>query len=308
MRIAVTGGLGFIGSNLCNYLKKEHDVIAYDNEYIGVRENTDCAFRSLDVTDYQAVYEEFISFKPEVVVHLAAASSSPMFKEAERWALNTNIMGFVNVVHHARKQGAQKVVYASSSSLYNGEIPPWIETALIEPQTFYECSFHAREEIAASYLIQYGYPTVGMRFFSVYGPNERHKCEFANNLTQFLWDISNDKPPIIYGDGTQTRDFIHVEDVCKAIERAILQEPRQAIYNVGTGINTSFNDICALINKKLGKEVKPNYIPNPVGRAYIDDTLADTKMAELILGFKSKISVAEGIERQIRAYPASQIA
>ena len=157
-----------------------------------------------------------------------------MFHEQEIWGLDTNIMGFVNVMTHARKVGAKKVIYASSSSLYNGNAIPWLETLPITPRTFYEASFKAREDIAAAYYGQYGFKSIGMRFFTVYGPNERHKGQYANNITQFLWAAQADESLVVYGDGTQERDFIHVDDVVTALKLA-MDYDQEGIFNVGTG-------------------------------------------------------------------------
>jgi len=304
MRILVTGGAGFIGSNLCNTLAREgHEVLAFDDEYLGKRSNLS---KEVGFVGGSVVYDnEFkltlIPFEADIVFHLAAASSSPMFREQEVWGLNTNIMGFVKVMQAARKMGAKKVIYASSSSLYSGNAVPWIETLPITPRTFYEASFKAREDIAAAYYGQYGFPSIGMRFFSVYGPNERHKGEYANNITQFLWSIQQGERPTVYGDGTQARDFIYVDDVVQALKLA-MEYDKEGIFNVGTGQATSFNDVLVTLDKRLDKPVNPLYIDNPIGPNYIPKTLADTTLAEEELGFKARITVDEGINRLISIY------
>ncbi len=304
MLIVVTGGAGFIGSNLCNSLVKDgHTVAAFDNEYLGWFGNLDKPVTKLggDVTEKAHLNLRLGEIKPDIVFHLAAASSSPMFSKQEVWALGTNIMGFVNVMHYAHKVGAKKVIYASSSSLYGGNAVPWIETLPIVPRTFYEASFKSREDIAAAYYGQYGFKSIGMRFFSVYGPNERHKKKYANNITQFLWSIQKGEAPVIYGDGTQARDFIHVDDVVSALKLA-MEYNGEGIFNVGTGTAVSFNEILRILDKKLPNAIRPNYIDNPIGPNYIPTTLADTDLAREELGFKSKISIDEGIDKLVEAY------
>lgn len=306
MRIVVTGGAGFIGSNLCNSLARDgHEVYALDNEYLGRRENLIESVHFLtalkDVTNIEKINTAFILAKPEIVFHLAAASSSPMFHEQEVWALNTNIMGFINVMSYSRKVDARKVIYASSSSLYNGNAVPWIETLPITPRTFYEASFKAREDIAAAYYGQYGFPSIGMRFFSVYGPNERHKGEYANNITQFLWAALKGEKAVIYGDGSQARDFIYVDDVVNALKLA-MDYDGEGIFNVGTGRAASFNEVIQLLSDKLKKEIPVEYVDNPIGPNYIPTTLADTDLAREELKFEAKIPIDEGIVKLVNAY------
>jgi UDP-glucose 4-epimerase len=197
--------------------------------------------------------------------------------------------------------GARKVIYASSSSLYGGNNIPWIETLPIVPRTFYEASFKAREDIAAAYYGQYGFKSIGMRFFSVYGPNERHKKEYANNITQFLWSMQKGEAPVIYGDGKQARDFIHVDDVVSALKLA-MEYDGEGIFNVGTGAATSFNQVIMMLSTKLGWKIAPNYIDNPIGANYIPVTLADTDLAREELGFKARISIDEGINKLVEVY------
>jgi UDP-glucose 4-epimerase len=303
MRIAVTGGCGFIGSNLCNSLKQDgHTVVAFDNRHLGWPGNLDKVQDvQVDVTCWDDMALMVHMVKPDIIFHLAAASSSPMFVEQEIWGLNTNVMGFVNVMHHARKSGVRKVIYASSSSLYAGNAVPWIETLPIVPRTFYEASFKAREDIASAYYGQYGFKSIGLRFFSVYGPHERHKGEYANNITQFLWAANAGEALVVYGDGTQARDFIHVDDVVSALKLA-MDYDQEGIFNVGTGVATSFKEVLDKLGTKLNKTMLINYIDNPIGPNYIPTTLADTSLAAEELGFKAQISVDEGINKLVSVY------
>jgi UDP-glucose 4-epimerase len=156
-----------------------------------------------------------------------------------------------------------------------------------------ECRY-AIERLAKLYNILHGVRSVGLRLFSVYGPKEQYKGEYANVISQFLWLMKRDQPPIIFGDGTQTRDFIHVADVVEAFMLSAEKDFECEIFNVGTGIARSFNYVVDLINKILGKSIKPVYKPNPI-KNYVYHTLADTTKAEKILGFKAKITLEEGI-------------
>jgi UDP-glucose 4-epimerase len=242
-----------------------------------------------------------------------------MFFEDPRKGMDINVMGFMNIMESAKRNKVKKVIYASSSSLYNGQSIPYTESALVSPRTFYESSFYCRETIAKTYNLEFGVESTGLRYFSVYGPNERHKGKFANTVSQFLWDMAEKKKsPIIYGDGTQTRDFTFVDDVVQAnvlaINRPIQYDEKPPtgktnatrgfhIYNVGTGVQTSFDKLIEIINRELGGDIGPTYIENPI-RNYVQHTVADLSLARLELGYEPKWkSVEEGIKHLIQTLP-----
>ncbi|MGI0034553.1 MAG: GDP-mannose 4,6-dehydratase, partial [Nitrososphaera sp.] len=190
-------------------------------------------------------------------------------------------------------------IFASSSSLYSGLPRPFKENQVISPKSFYEASFYCREILARSYYLEWGLKSIGLRYFSVYGPNEKHKGNFANNITQFLWDMSAGISPVVYGDGSQTRDFTHVSDVITANELAMKSDIEFGLYNIGTGREASFNEIIRIINDQIGTKISPKYLPNPV-KNYVRDTLADTSLAKSELGFEAKCTLVDGISRQIK--------
>ena len=143
--------------------------------------------------DYDLVLE--LSRGCDYIFHNAALSSSPMFIEDPRKGVDVNVMGFMNVMEAAKRNKVKKVIYASSSSLYNGLPRPYKESAIISPKTSYESPFYCRETVARTYNLEYGVDSVGLRYFSVYGPNEKHKGRFANNISQFIWDMHKEKIP-----------------------------------------------------------------------------------------------------------------
>ncbi len=142
--------------------------------------------------------------------------------------------------------------------------------------------------------------SVGLRLFSVYGPNERPKGSFANVASQMVWAALEGRPFVIYGDGRQTRDFIYVTDVVEAFLLAWERSGGCEVYNVGTGRETSFNELAELI-RKLGLDLKLEYRENPI-KNYVYRTLADTKKAERDLGFKYEVELEEGLRKIIEAY------
>ena len=291
MEIVVTGGCGFIGSNLVQRLVKEgHSVTVFDNLSTGNLNN----LAELNVRFLNKPYSFLRSLdsKFDVVYHLGIPSSSPMYKQNPR-LVGEAINDTIEISEYAKEVGC-KVIYASSSSIYNGNTPPYRENMPTYVTDYYTECRYAIERLAKLYQILHGVKTVGSRFFSVYGPKEQYKGRYANTITQFLWAMLKDERPLIYGDGTQTRDFIHVSDVVEALILAMKKDFDCEIFNVGTGIAKSFNDVIRMLNEALGKNIQPIYKPNPI-KNYVYHTLADTSKAESILGFKAKITLEKGI-------------
>jgi len=301
LKIIVTGGCGFIGSNLVERLVKDgYSVVVFDNLHTGNLEN----IKGLDVEFFNESYSKLTDLVPEadVVFHLGIPSSSPMYKENPR-LVGEAINDAIEIFEYAKKTGC-KVVYASSSSIYNGNKIPYREDMPIYVTDFYTECRYAIERLAKLYNILYGVKSVGLRFFSIYGPKERYKGRYANIVSQFLWAMQKDESPIIFGDGTQTRDFTHVYDVVDALILAWKKNFECEIFNVGTGVAHSFNEVVELINKILGKNIKPVYKPNPI-KNYVYHTLADTTKAEKMLGFKAKISLEEGLVSLVKEFSES---
>lgn len=306
MRILVTGGAGFIGSNIVEKLSEEHDVIVLDDLYLGNKKNVDgyhAGFVKGSVMDAELVNK--LCKQCDYVFHNAAMSSSPMFKEQPKLGMEVNVIGFMNVMKAALGNGVKKVIYASTSSMYNGNALPFSENQPITAKTFYEASFRTREIVAQTYYYENNLSSIGLRYFSVYGPRELHKGQYANNISQFLWDMMEDKAPLIYGDGTQRRDFTFVRDVVSANILAMTSNINFGIFNVGTGIGTSFNDLVALINNALGTSIEPRYIENPL-KNYVHDTIADLSLISKSLGYKPQWTLEKGIKFLIDYYRNAQ--
>src|SRR5205823_5094316 len=160
------------------------------------------------------------------------------------------VIGFIRVLDFARACGARRVVYASTSSVYGNVAPPLREDGELDLPNFYAVSKYCMEQIARMHHLQYGMEVVGLRFMSVYGPREDHKGRFANLVSQFIWDVEAGRAPVIYGDGTQTRDFTNAGDIAQAVRR-ILQHPQplgSAVLNVGTGRETPLNELIAVLS------------------------------------------------------------
>jgi len=298
-RVLVTGGAGFIGSNLANRLADDNDVVAVDDCHLGTPENLD------DAVDFReaSVLDDDLPTEVDVVFHLAAYSSYTMAEAHKREATRVNVEGFVNVVEQAREDGCDTVVYASTSSIYGTRTEPSDEALPVEARTCYEASKLAREQYGEYFHEHYGMTLAGMRFFSVYqgyGGAEAHKGEYANTVAQFADRVAAGEPPELFGDGTQTRDFTHVSDVTRALELAADNE-LQGIYNVGTGESYSFNEMVEMINTELGTDVDPVYVENPL-TVYVHDTLADPTKLKEATGWEPTVDFTEGVRRVCAAY------
>jgi UDP-glucose 4-epimerase len=295
MEIIVTGGCGFIGSNLIDRLLNEgNSVKVFDNMHTGNPSNLE----GLAVKIFHDPYNKMDSLvqKPDIIFHLGIPSSSPMYKNNPK-LIGEAINDAIDVFEFAKKKGC-KVVYASSSSLYNGNEPPYREDMPIYVKDYYTECRYSIERLAKLYNTLHDVKSVGLRFFSVYGPNEKYKGKYANIITQFLWAMLKDEHPVIFGDGNQTRDFIYVGDVVEALMLAMEKDFECEIFNAGTGVAHSFNQIVDLLNENLGKNIKPIHQPMPI-KNYVFETLADTTKAEKILGFKAKKTLDEGIKSLI---------
>lgn len=294
MRALVTGGAGFIGSNLVEALIRDYDVTVLDNFHTGSTENLkdiDCKIQVIKGSCNDALT---FDLEPDIIFHLGIPSSSPMYKK-NPLLMGESINGMITIMELARQNECSKVVFASSSSLYNGLNPPHREDMQIRVTDYYTESRLAIERIASLYNTLYGIDYVGLRFFSVYGPHEEAKGNYANMISQFLWEMRTENSPLIYGDGTQTRDFTYVKDIVNAL--ILASRKGTGIFNAGTGKSYSFNEVIDILNNKLGTVIKPFYRENPISN-YVLHTKADTSKMTSI-GFEAEYSLNRGIEELI---------
>ncbi len=299
-RVLVTGGAGFIGSNLANHLATSNDVVAIDDLYLGTPENLDDAveFHDASVLDSELPGTEDV----DVLFHLAALSSRNMHEDNPQLGVRVNVEGFVNTVEQVRAD-CDTVVFASTSSIYGSRTEPSPEDMEIASQTGYEASKLAREKYAEYYSNHYGLAMAGLRFFSVYqgyGGAEEHKGEYANTVAQFADKLASGRPPELFGDGSQTRDFTHVDDIVRGLEAAA-DNHLDGIYNLGTGKSYDFNTVVELLNEELGTDIEPEYIETPFDD-YVHDTLADSSKMKEATGWEPQIDFEEGVERVCAPY------
>lgn len=295
MKALVTGGAGFIGSNLVEAIIDEYEVTVLDNFHTGSMSNLDLVRKEVKVIKGSCNDCLAFNLSPDVIFHLGIPSSSPMYK-SNPFLVGEAINDMIAIMELAKRSGTKKVVFASSSSLYNGLPTPHKEDASILVTDYYTEARLGIERVAELYHDLYGIDYAALRFFSVYGPHERAKGSYANMISQFLWTMQAGQPPVIYGDGTQTRDFTYVKDVTQAMVMAA--QKGTGVYNLGTGKSYSFNHVVDLLNHKLGTNLTPVYRENPI-RNYVKFTQADTSKMKA-LGFEAKWSLDEGIEQIIK--------
>ena len=297
MKYLVIGGAGFIGSNLTkDLLEKGHDIIVLDNLSTGDKNNLSAIIDKIKFIESPAMdvleIEEIKGI--DGIFHYGIPSTTILYRD-NNLLIGEAINEFINVLKLAQRENC-KLVYASSSSVYNGNKPPFSEDMPVPIKDFYTEARYSMERIARLYYDLYRVESIGFRFFSVYGPNEEAKKTFANLVSQFLWDMKEGRQPIIYGDGTQTRDFTYVDDINRGFLMGMNTDIECDIFNLGKGECYNLNKLVEILNKILKTDIKAKYIENPL-KNYVYETLASTKKAKDKLGFSAKISLADGIKK-----------
>ncbi len=298
--ILVTGGAGFIGSHVVEELvDRGHDVVVLDNFSVGREENLrevrdDIEIVRADVTDPRAVERTFREYRPEAVIHLAAQVNVRYSMESPFVDARINALGTLNLVSLAAEHDVERFVYASSGGAVYGE-PEYLpvdEKHPTRPISNYGVSKLAGEYYVRVYAERDGFEYVILRYANVYGPRQDPRGE-AGVIPIFLLRAARGEPLTIFGDGEQTRDFVFVEDVARVTAEAV--ERGDGVYNIGTGRETSVNDIVNAVKAVTGVDVKVVYEdprPGEVRRIYLDPSRAREE-----LGFEPRVDLEEGIER-----------
>jgi len=295
----ITGGAGFIGSHLVDaLLSRKFDVVVVDNFSTGRRENLTNAQEKIRIKS-SGIEEGLrdLPFVPDVVFHNGLPSTTELYRQ-NRLELSNAVHDAVMLYEYCSKHKIP-LVLASTCSLYNGLPTPHKEDAHVLVKDFYTEARLTMERVAEVYSELYGLRGIALRYFSVYGPRDEGKGNSANVITQFYSLMKRGEKPEIYGDGTQSRDFIFISDVVEANMRAMefleASERRFEVFNVGTGRSTTFNDLISILGRRCEMHVEPMYKDNPI-KNYVYGLQADTSKAEKLLGFKAKTRLEKGIE------------
>ncbi len=299
-KVLVIGGAGFIGLHVVHELhEKGIPVAVFDSFVTGSRERVPegVAIIEGDIRDSDAL--EHALSDVSHVVHLAALVSVTESMENPLATHDINSTGFVNVLEAARKAGVERVVYASSAAVY-GDHPqlPKQENLPFAPRSPYALSKIVNELAARLYADTYNLSTIGLRFFNVYGRGQKGDHPYASVIPRFIEAIKSDRPIEIYGDGNQTRDFVHVRDVASAAVAALhAREDSSRVFNVASGTELSLNELVDLIRTHAGKEIV--VIHHPARPGDIQRSVADVGLINHKLGFSTTVPLEEGIRELI---------
>ncbi len=304
----VTGGAGFIGSNIVKRLLDEgNEVRVLDNFATGKRENLEPFRNNPKFTLYEGDFRSFHIVRDavkgvEFVLHQGALPSVPRSINDPITSNDVNILGTLNILEAAKEFGVKRVIYASSSSIYgNSETLPKIENMPVNPLSPYAVTKYTSERYCQTYFWLYGLETVALRYFNVFGPNQDPTSQYSAVIPKFIKAILNDKQPVIYGDGLQSRDFTYVENNINANLLACLSEKAPGnVYNVGCGERFTLIDLVKSLNQIIGKNIEPIYEKDRAGD--VKHSLASIEKIKTDIDYKVLVDFKDGLEKTIEFY------
>lgn len=296
-KVVITGGAGFIGSNLAGALEDEREVIVVDDLSMGKRENLrgiEAGLIEGSITDPKLLKDAFDG--ADCVFHLGAIASVQRSVEDPLLVNEVNLDGTLSVLIAARDAGVRRIVFASTAAVY-GTSPmlPKKEDMLPDPRSPYAVAKLSGEHYASVFQDLYGLEAVALRFFNVFGPRQDPSSEYSGVISRFISAVLKGERPVIYGDGEQTRDFVFVNDVVRACILAS-ESSATGVFNIARGESISLNQLLSLLGRISGREVVPKLAEPRAGD--IRHSLADIKKAEMI-GYRPKHTVEEGLRRTV---------
>ena len=308
MRYLVTGGAGFIGSNTVDELvRRGHGVVVLDDLSAGKEDNlaevrSKITFMKGSINDIEAVQKAMV--QADYVIHLAARTSVPRSVKDPIETNRVNVDGTLNVLVAARDNKVKRVVFAASSSAY-GDTPTLPKSEHMQPVPIspYGVSKYVGELYAQTFGRCYGLENVCLRYFNIFGPRQDPDSPYSGVLSRFSAAFLDSTPPVVFGDGEQTRDFTYVDNAVLAnILACEAPSASGRTFNVGTGHAVSLNQVLQMLQKASGKTLETKYEPSREGD--IRDSLADIRLAKEFLGYAPAVFFEEGLERTYAWYQA----
>lgn len=312
MRILVTGGAGFIGSNLAEKLLQDERVSfvrVFDNLATGSTKNIEhlkgnpkFEFLEGDIRDYNKCLAACDGIHR--ITHQAALGSVPRSVADPLTSNEVNITGTLNIFTAAKEKGIKRIVYAASSSTY-GDHPglPKVEDKIGNPLSPYAVTKYVNELYARVYASLYGLQFVGLRYFNIFGPRQNPKGPYAAVIPLFAEALIQNKPPVINGDGSHSRDFTFVDNAVQANILSLFTENEEAVnqvYNIACGHQTSLLELFNNLKQEAESDLQPIHGPERVGD--VKHSLADISKATQLLGYKPAVSIEEGLKKTFRWY------
>ncbi len=310
-KILVTGGAGFIGFHLCKSLLDDgYEVLGIDNlnDYYDLKLKharlnqltpyKNFTFEKIDIANRKALTKTFTDFKPNKVVNLAAQAGVRYSIENPYAYMNSNLVGFLNIIELCRHNNVKGLIYASSSSVYGGntKIPFSVEDRVDKPIALYGVTKRANELIAYSYSHLYDLHTTGLRYFTVYGPWGRPDMA----MMIFTRKILADQPIPVFNNGNMKRDFTYIDDVISGTRASIDKNYRCEVFNIGNHKSENLMDMIAILEKELGIKAIIDFKPMQPGD--IIESFADIDLSRKKLGFTPQTPVSQGIPQFISWY------
>lgn len=315
-KLLVTGAAGFIGFHLSkSLLDDDYEILGIDNlnDYYDpslkyarleqLKPYQNFAFQKIDISDRESLTKAFTDFKPNKVANLAAQAGVRYSIENPYAYMDTNLVGFLNIIELCRHNDVEGLIYASSSSVYGGntKIPFSVEDRVDKPIALYGATKRANELIAYSYSHLYGLHTTGLRYFTVYGPWGRP------DMAMFIFTkkILAGEPIPVFNNGNMKRDFTYIDDIITGTQSAIEKNYKCEVFNLGNHKSEQLMDMILLIEKGLGKKAIIDFKPIQLGD--VKESFADIELSNNKLGYKPRITIKKGIPRFLKWYKNYEI-
>jgi len=314
--ILITGGAGFIGSNLCDYfLEMGHKVICLDNFSTGFRHNIEHLLVNPrftliegDIRDYNTCLKALDG--AEYVLHQAALGSVPRSINDPITTNEVNVTGFVNMLHASKEAGIRRFVYAASSSTFgDSEKLPKVEEVIGKPLSPYAVTKYVNELYADVFSKTYGIETIGLRYFNVFGRKQNPNGAYAAVIPKFVMQLMQHESPVINGDGNHSRDFTYIDNVVQMNALALTTQNPQAVntvYNTAYGDRTTLNELVAYLKQYLSEydpEIQHiNILHGPNRMGDIPHSLASVEKAKTLLNYNPQFSISEGLKEAVKWY------